>query len=444
MPAIQSVEKMKSASNRILLSGLLLILINIRALANDPYLSFNTIQGLQQLTYHRVIEGSTVSIPTEIRQHVSANNYTDWNAFSEQNILTISGTATYGVDYRIRAWQSPYDTSSTYVTNPIQYSNGTLGCKHTTFYIAAGHNNAIYIETIHNSNIVYNQNKTLTVNFTATNSYEISSSVTIEIKEIDRQSDPNSRINGISSKGLVGSGNNVMISGFITTGTTNKTLLMRGVGPSLSYSGTLDAISNPYIELYNSNSILVESNDDWQSGPNANQLVQLGQAPSNPLESAILDTFSPGLRTLMLKNSGTGSFGLLEVWDISNDTGSKITAISTRARVGSNDRALTAGFSIISGAKRVIITGKGPELANYGVSGTADGLALTLYDSSGHIIEYNAGWKQAWNADVIAANPQHPTMDNEAAIVETLPPGLYTAILSATTEGVGLVEVYEY
>ncbi|OIR18587.1 hypothetical protein GALL_09240 [mine drainage metagenome] len=396
-------------------------------------------------SYQRAIEGSTATIPTEIRQHVSTNNSTDWNSYFEQNLYTISGTAVYGVDYRIICWQSPYDNGTTYVTNPIQMQDGTLGFKHTTFYRTGSYKNTIYIETIHNPNIVYSQNKTLTIHFNATNSFETSGSVTVEIKEIDRQSDPNSRINGISTRGFVGTGNDVMVSGFITSGTTNKTLLMRGEGPSLSALGVANTITDPYLELYNSSSQLVESNNDWQSGPNANEITQLGQAPGNPREAAILDTFSPGVRTLMLKNNGTGSVGLLEVWDISNDPGSKLTAISTRARVGVYDKTLTVGFSIISGAKRVIITGKGPELANYGIADTAGGLlALTLYDSTGHVVEYNESWKSAWNTDVIAANPQHPTMDNEPAIVETLPAGEYTAVLTATTEGVGMIEVYEY
>ena len=103
-----------------------------------------------------------------------------------------------------------------------------------------------------------------------------------------------------------------MITGFILGGGTNDdTVLLRGLGPSLIASGVSDALANPTLELRNSDGAVIAMNDDWQSGPS------VSLPPSDPLESAIETTLSPGAYTALLSgvNNGTG-VGLVEVYDL--------------------------------------------------------------------------------------------------------------------------------
>ena len=94
----------------------------------------------------------------------------------------------------------------------------------------------------------------------------------------------------------VGSGQNVLIGGFIIQGSQPKTLILRAIGPSLVSSGVQNVLANPVLELRDSAGALVASNNDWQD-TQASQIQQSGIAPTNPLESAMLKTLAPGSYT---------------------------------------------------------------------------------------------------------------------------------------------------
>ena len=120
--------------------------------------------------------------------------------------------------------------------------------------------------------------------------------------------------------------------------------------------------------------------------------------------------------------------------------------ISTRAQVMTGDRVLIAGF-IVSGSesKNIIVRGIGPSLAQSGVPAPLGDPILELYDSSGRLLVANDNWKESQRAEIEGTGipPRH---DLEAAIVRTLPPGSYTAVLQGRSEsalGVGLVEVFD-
>jgi hypothetical protein len=89
----------------------------------------------------------------------------------------------------------------------------------------------------------------------------------------------------ISTRLRVETGDNVLIGGFIITGTQNKKVILRAIGPSLPLPGKLD---NPTLELRDSSGALLESNDEWVSSPNKQAIIDSGLAPGNDLESAIL------------------------------------------------------------------------------------------------------------------------------------------------------------
>jgi sugar lactone lactonase YvrE len=122
----------------------------------------------------------------------------------------------------------------------------------------------------------------------------------------------------------------------------------------------------------------------------------------------------------------------------------QLTNISTRASVQTGPRVTIGGF-IITGTdpKRVVVRGLGPTLTQFGVSGVLADPTLELHDST-HVIATNDNWKDAQEA-AIQATGLAPPNDLESAVVLTLQPGNYTAILAGKngTTGVGLVEVYD-
>ena len=127
------------------------------------------------------------------------------------------------------------------------------------------------------------------------------------------------KLANISTRAFVGTGNNVVIAGFILGNHNgNDRVAVRGLGPSLTGQGVPNALANPTLELRDSNGVVVIANNDWQDNPaQAAELTAAGLAPTNHLESGIAATLSPGLYTALLagENNGTG-VGLVEVYDL--------------------------------------------------------------------------------------------------------------------------------
>jgi hypothetical protein len=127
------------------------------------------------------------------------------------------------------------------------------------------------------------------------------------------------RLGNISTRANVGTGDDVVIAGFILGAgdSVADAIIVRGLGPSLSGTG-LSALADPKIELRDSQGGLMASNDNWMDDPNQAAVIQTaGLGPSNNLESAIAATLTPGVYTALLSgvNSGTG-VGLVEVYDL--------------------------------------------------------------------------------------------------------------------------------
>jgi hypothetical protein len=172
-------------------------------------------------------------------------------------------------------------------------------------------------------------------------------------------------------------------------------------------------------------------------------------APSNDLESGILQILQPGNYTAILSGkNGTTGVGLVELYDTSGGTFAELTNVSTRGFVGTGDDVLIAGFiaSGGNGSTQVVVRGLGPTLAQpqFGVSGTLADPVVTLVDGNGNVVQTNDNWKNTDQA-AISAMGKAPPNDLEAAILATVPAGNYTAILSGNGggTGIGLVEVYK-
>jgi hypothetical protein len=158
----------------------------------------------------------------------------------------------------------------------------------------------------------------------------------------------------------------------------------------------------------------------------------------------VMVTFSPASETsyggLVTVNSNATS-GTNTTPVSGNGTIGRFSNISTRLRVGTGDDGMIGGF-IVTGTQpaRVIIRAIGPSLP---IAGALADPTLELRDSSGALVASNDNWRSTQEAEIIGtAIP--PLSDQESAIVKTLSPGAYTAIVRGVnnTTGVGLVEVY--
>ena len=254
---------------------------------------------------------------------------------------------------------------------------------------------------------------------------------------------PSSRLINLSTRGQVQTGDNVMIGGFIIGGATPKKVLVRAVGPNLANYGVSGVLLDPSLQLF-SGQTPIASNDDWGNASNVAEIQASTFAPVNGKESAILSTLNPGAYTAIVSGvaSGTG-VGIVEVYELDHPE-IPLVNISTRGKVLTGDNVMIGGF-IIQGdsAKTVLIRAVGPNLANYGVTGVLANPKLQLY-SGQTVIASNDDWGTATNAADITATGLAPVSPLESAILITLQPGAYTAIVSGADggSGVGIVEVF--
>src|SRR6266498_4470777 len=250
----------------------------------------------------------------------------------------------------------------------------------------------------------------------------------------------------LSTRGVVSVGDNVLIGGFIITGTEPKTMVLRALGPSLSGFGLSGVLADPVLKVYNSSRTVIATNDNWQMDPGALEITANGLAPANPSESALLQNLAPGAYTVIVTGKdSTPGISLVELYDLSPLSNSKLSNMSTRGSVGTVDNVLISGFIVgdVESAT-VVVRALGPSLASFGVSGVLSDPILTIYDANGTVIASNNNWQDNINAIDIQRNGLAPPNALESAIVLRLPAGSYTAIVRGANggTGVGLAEVY--
>jgi len=270
-----------------------------------------------------------------------------------------------------------------------------------------------------------------------------------------RVAPPPLQLLNISTRVRVSTGEKVLIAGFIITGTDPKRVIIRGIGPSLG--GVPGALPDPTLELHQANTTLAV-NDNWkmrQDGSSQQAEIEAtGIAPTNDLESAIAVTLAPGSYTAILSgNNGATGIGVVEVYDLDQAASSELSNISSRGFVDVNNDVMIGGL-IVGGANAdgratVLVRALGPSLSGSGVQGTLPDPVLELHDSNGTTLATNDNWKindqtQQSQESAIRATTLVPSNDLEAALVTTLSPGSYTAVVRGknNTTGVGLVEVY--
>lgn len=277
----------------------------------------------------------------------------------------------------------------------------------------------------------------------------------------------NARLVNLSARGLVGTGDDVLIVGFVSGGSGDKQILLRGVGPALAQYSVPNPLAQPQLTLFGGDGKAIATNTGWGTASVAGKssvqatiqpatatlFSRLGASPltAGSADCAMLVTLPTGAYTAHVTGvSGATGVALAELYD--SDTGAptaSLVNISARAYVADGGNVLIAGF-VIAGpsSETILIRGVGPTLATYGLTKVLAATKVTLFDSSGNQITANAGWgDDPWISSTGTNVGAFPLLAGslDSALLVTIPPGAYTAHVSGASgsTGVGLVEIYE-
>jgi hypothetical protein len=268
---------------------------------------------------------------------------------------------------------------------------------------------------------------------------------------------PASQPLNISTRMEVLSGNNVLIAGIIVTGPagSTKTVAIRSLGPSLANFGIANALSDPLLELHKEDGTVI-TNDNWQDASNSSD-IPVSLRPSDPKESVILASLPIGSSgvtsfTAIVRGAhGETGVAVAEAYDLDQDHSSRFANVSTRGFINTGNNVMIAGF-ILGGSDQagtILVRAIGPSLTNFGITNALANPILELHDGNGTTIKTNDDWKTdgatgGSQEAAIRATTLQPSNDLESAILATLPPGAYTAVVAGkdNTTGIGLVEVY--
>jgi hypothetical protein len=250
----------------------------------------------------------------------------------------------------------------------------------------------------------------------------------------------------------VQTGENVLIGGFIITGTDPKKVIVRAIGPSLAqfFSGVL---ADTTLEVHSGNGTLLASNDNWKTRPDGTsqqaEIEATGIPPSNDLESAVVITLpagNAGYTAIVRGKNDTTGIGVVEAYDLNQAANSKFGNIATRGFVDTGNNVMIGGLILGGGGGNgtVVVRAIGPTLGNFGIAGALQDPTLELHDGNGALLLLNDNWQEDPSAAQVQAVNLAPNDPRESAVLRSLPPGAYTAIVRGknNTTGVGLVEVY--
>jgi hypothetical protein len=245
-------------------------------------------------------------------------------------------------------------------------------------------------------------------------------------------------LGNLSARGSVGTGDDVLIGGIIVTGSSPKRVILRAISPPLGENVLLD----PILYLHDSTNLL-QSNDDWRYGPELE--IEASQlAPQGDYDSAIIATLEPGNYTAITSGyAHSAGIALVEAYDPDPTSGSRLAQMSTRGHVRTGDDILIAGFVVLNSATKVLVRAIGPELTAFGISNALENPTLELRDANAALIEVNDDWRSD-NEQAIIDTGIAPKDQRESAIVRSVVPGNYTALVrgKADTTGTALVEIY--
>ena len=278
--------------------------------------------------------------------------------------------------------------------------------------------------------------------------------------------DTSGRLANLSTRSQVGTGDDVLIAGFVVTETKPRKLLIRGVGDQLSEFGVDGVLRNPYLELFGPNATRLDSSDNWAAGDDydgarVDRMAQLRAAEQEvgafPLrtdtaDGALIATLKPGLYSAKVSGVvNTTGVGLIEIYELGTPALDRLINLSCRSHVGTGGDALFVGVSIHGQTKRrLLIRAIGPGLSAFNIGGLLPDPQLTLYRGDTPIVS-NDNWGDATDVATMRAAENKvgafplAAGGKDAAILLDLDPGLYSVKVTGVndTTGLALVEAYE-
>lgn len=257
----------------------------------------------------------------------------------------------------------------------------------------------------------------------------------------------------LSVRADAGAGSETLVVGFSLVGAGERSLLVRGVGPTLSLFQVPGYLADSQLELYAGNTLLA-TNDDWSANAveadaiaAAVEQVYAFPLPRGSKDAALLRSLSSGTYTShVIGANGTRGVALVEVYAGSGSEQAKLVNLSVRAATGSGSGPLIVGF-VIEGteARPVLIRAVGPQLAAFGVDGAMPDPQLKLYRGNDVITENNDwGSHVAANTFAQIGTFGFPAGSKDSAILLNLPPGLYTVHVAPASGAAGVVLVEAY
>jgi arabinogalactan endo-1,4-beta-galactosidase len=281
-----------------------------------------------------------------------------------------------------------------------------------------------------------------------------------------------SRLANLSCRALVGTGGNVIITGFVIGGSGTagtEPVLVRGSGPALGLApfSLPGVLADPELTLTNvgaTPNTVVATNTGWGGSPAisgaAAALGAFSWGASATADSAALETLPAGNYTAEIAGASKDTgVALVEVYDATPAgtttlASPRLINLSARVQVGTGANVVFAGFVIAgSSAKTVLVRCSGPalSLAPFNLPGTLPDPQLTLTNvtaSPGTVVTANTGWGGDPQINLVANSVgafPWSLSGNDSAILITLPPGNYTAGVQGASgdTGVALIEIYE-
>jgi hypothetical protein len=278
----------------------------------------------------------------------------------------------------------------------------------------------------------------------------------MDVIGFDRTASVPGTVANVSTRLPVRIGDNPLIEGFIVQGPAGSTkkILVRAIGPSLVPFGVTDALANPTLDIFdvNNNNTKIASNDNWKTtqvggiitGDQVAEINASKLAPGNDAESAIVANLAPGSYTGVVRGAGNSEgTAVVDAYDLSPGSAARLANIATRGLIQPGDKLMIAGFIVQNGSVRVVVSALGPSLTPFGITNALPDTTLEVRNANGTFVKQNDDWMTDQKAELQATGLQ-PTNDQEAAIVATLPPDQYSALVRGKPEatGTGVVQVF--
>src|SRR6266480_1373316 len=367
--------------------------------------------------------------------HVTGNGMTTVNAIAAVPIFN------FGSPFEslpLRNYTAPNPIK---VTNLVSINSITLIPPLT--FSATSDNVAVATTAISGKNVLVNGLQPGTAHITA-KATDLDGAIVSQNFTVTVAASP-ARLADISTRAQVGSGDDVLIGGFIIQGSASKRVLVRAIGPSLIPFGVTNALMDPTLELRDMNGALLFSNDNWTTAANKQDITDTGRSPDASQESAVLTTLAPGRYTAIVRGVGTTSgVALVEVYDQDSGPGSLLANLSTRSGVGTGNNVMIGGI-ILTSQKTIIVRALGPTLTQFGVANALNDPALELRNAQGTLVDSNDNWQSSPKRGQIQASGLAPPDSAKPAVLATLPMGNYTAIVrggGTMPTGLALLEIY--